>query len=433
MAGDDAAYEALFDRYGVQRVRDMDELATTLILFAELPPIEKGGLVSLHDSGGERQLMIDLCDEADVPLTELNNETVAALETIIDPELPAVNPLDAWSRGGSNAGEQMMHGLSAMMQDPGAAIGAVIHDRAPYGKIYSSYLGYMQHAHAESGKPVALVAARQGTGHDEAVVTSTHAGFPVLDGVPTFLRGVRALFSYRDYLLREDGVVPAVDASVATNWRGCLGGGEASSEAESFQLLADFGMPVANTQTAATEEGVLEAASGFGFPVVLKTSMSGVLHKSDQGGVVLGIESAADLSEAYADMSSKLGADVIIAPMTNDGVEMMLGARLDPQFGPIVLLGFGGVYAETLQDVAFALPPFSVQHARRCIDKLKLRPMLDGLRGKPAADLDAYCEVAARFSSMVQALQDVIGEIDINPIIVHETGCTIVDALVVAN
>jgi len=91
------------------------------------------------------------------------------------------------------------------------------------------------------------------------------------------------------------------------------------------------------------------------------------------------------------------------------------------------------VYAETLQDVAFALPPFSAQHARRCIDKLKLRPMLDGLRGKAAVDLDAYCEVAARFSSMIQALQNVIGEIDINPIIVHETGCTIVDALVVAN
>jgi len=437
MAGDDAAYDALFDRYGVQRVRDMDELATTLILFAELPPIGEGGLVSLHDSGGERQLMIDLCDEANVPLTILNKESVAALETIVDPELPAVNPLDAWSRGGPNAGEQMMQGLSVMLQDPGAAIGAVIHDRAPYGKIYSSYLGYMQHAHAESGKPVALVAARQGTGHDEVVVTSTHAGFPVLDGVPTFLRGVRALFSYRDYLLREEHSVSTVETTVettvVTKWRGRLGDGESCGEVESLQLLADFKLPVVNAQTAATNDGVLAAASGFGYPVALKTSKTGVLHKSERGGVVLGIESPPDLETAYAELSSRLGPDVIVMPMAADGVEMMLGARLDPQFGPIVLLGFGGIYAETLQDVAFALPPFSAPHARRCIDKLKLRPMLNGLRGKPAVDIDAYCETAARFSSMVDALRGDVREIDINPIIVHESACTIVDALVIAN
>lgn len=120
-------------------------------------------------------------------------------------------------------------------------------------------------------------------------------------------------------------------------------------------------------------------------------------------------------------------------PMASEGVEMMLGVRRDPQFGPIVLLGFGGIYAETLRDVAFALPPFSAEHARRCIDRLSLRSMLDGKRGGVAADIDAYCETAARFSSMVDALQDDVSEIDVNPIILHDSGCTIVDALVVAS
>jgi len=433
MAGDDAAYDALFDRYGVQRVRDMDELATTLILFAELPPIGQGGLVSLHDSGGERQLVIDLCDEEDVPLTTLSRETIAALESIVDPELPSVNPLDAWSRGGPKAQEQMANSLAAMMQDPGAAIGAVIHDRAPHGKVYSSYLGYMQHAHAKSGKPVALVAARQGTGCDDAVVTSTHAGFPVLDGVPTFLRGVRALFSYRDFHLCEEGHVPGVDTTVVATWRHDLNAGGAQGEPESLKMLTDFGLPTAKLEFAATEEDVLKAATGIGFPVALKTSASGILHKSDRGGVALNIESPNELKSAYGEMSSSLGAEVVVMPMAAEGVEMMLGARRDTQFGPIVLLGFGGIYAETLKDVAFALPPFSAEHARRCIDRLKLRPMLDGKRGKPAADIDAYCETAARFSSMVDALRDKVREIDVNPIIVHDSGCTIVDALVVAN
>ena len=110
---------------------------------------------------------------------------------------------------------------------------------------------------------------------------------------------------------------------------------------------------------------------------------------------------------------------------------MMLGARTDPQFGPVVLIGFGGVYAETLKDVVFALPPFGTEHARHCVDRLRLRPMLDGQRGQPPADVDAFCDAAARFSVMVDALRDGIREMDINPIIVHETGCTIVDALVV--
>ena len=189
LAGDDATYEALFDRYGVQRVRDMDELATTLIMFAELYPVDGGGLVTLHDSGGERQLMVDLADEVGVPLTTLSDDTASAIATVIDPELPAVNPLDGWSRGGPDAREQMTRALSLLMQDDGAALGAVVMDRGPDGLVYPGYMGYMQRAHRESGKPVALVSARQGTGDDDLAVTSTHAGFPVLDGVLPFLRG----------------------------------------------------------------------------------------------------------------------------------------------------------------------------------------------------------------------------------------------------
>ena len=433
MAGDDAAYDALFDKYGVQRVRDMDELATTLIMFAELPPVGAGGLVSLHDSGGERQLMVDLCDEAGVPLTKLAKETVAAIENVIDPELPAVNPLDAWSRGSADAREQMTQSLSAMLQDPGAAMGLAVLDRAPYGKVYSSYLGYVQRAHAESGKPVALVAARQGTGHDEAVVTSSHAGFPVLDGVPIVLKGVHALFAYRDFLQQGAAEIPTVAKATADNWCRQLKGGGASSELASLQMLADFGLPTARVGSARDEETLLAVAKDLGYPLVLKTATPGILHKSDQGGVVVGIESVDELRSAYHDMAGRLGPEALIAAMADGGVEMILGVRRDPQFGPIVLLGFGGVYAETLEDVAFALPPFSAEHARRCVDRLKLRPLLDGVRGTAVADIAAFCELAAGFSAMVDVLGDVVEEIDVNPVIVHENGCTIVDALVVAN
>jgi acyl-CoA synthetase (NDP forming) len=430
MAGDDATYEALFDRYGVQRARDQDEFTTMLIMFAEMYPIAAGGLVTLHDSGGERQLLVDLADDADVPLTELTEKTIASLEEVLEPELPAVNPLDAWSRGGPDAAKNITRCLTLMMQDPGTAVAGVIHDRAPAGKIYPSYLAYMQRARTDSGKPVALVAARQGTGHDRAAVTSTHAGFPVLDGVSQFLVGVRALFAYRDFQLREPAAPGEADQQIVERWRSRLATGVTLSEAESLALLTDFGVGTTACELANSESDAVAAAVRVAYPVALKTAKEGLLHKSDEGGVVLGIQDEEQLRIAYEGMSHQLGDAVLVSSMAPTGVEMFLGVKHDPQYGPVVLIGSGGVLAETIADVQFALPPFDAAHARRCIDRLKLRPLLDGVRGRPAADIDAFCEAAARFSEMAAGLGDVLAEVDVNPVIVHEDGAVAVDALV---
>ena len=155
------------------------------------------------------------------------------------------------------------------------------------------------------------------------------------------------------------------------------------------------------------------------------------MHKSDAGGVALGIHEDEQLTQRYRVMSRQLGTAVLLAPMAPAGIEMLLGARRDPQFGPVVLLGVGGVLAETIGDVQFALPPFDRAHARRLVDRLKFRPLLDGVRGNPAVDVDAFCDVAARFSEMAHVLGDVLAEADVNPVIVHADGAVAVDALVV--
>ena len=431
MAGDDATYEALFDRFGVQRARDQDELTTMLIMFAEMHPVGSGGLVSLHDSGGERQLLVDLADDAKVPLTKLTESTVEKLQEVIDPELPAVNPLDAWSRGGPDAAEQMTRGLTLMMQDPGAAFGVVVHDRAPFGKIYSSYLSYLQRAHAESGKPVALVSATQGTGSDDAVITSTHAGFPVLDGVSKFLKGASALFAYRDFLLRGQIDFAPPESSALEPWRKRLRSGETLAELDSLRMLSDFGVETTAPRAAADENAVVAAANKCGFPVVLKTAMPGLLHKSEQAGVIVGISDEEQLRQMYGLMRSRLGDEVLVAPVVTAGVEMILGVKRDPQFGPVVMIGFGGVLAETINDMQFALPPFDAAHVRRCVDRMTLRPLLDGVRGARPVDLDRFCELAARFSVLADGLGDVLSEVDVNPVIVNESGAIAVDALVV--
>ena len=431
IAGADATYDALFDRYGVQRVRDMDELASTLILFSQMHPAGPGGLVTLHDSGGERQLMVDLAEEAGVPLTTLNPATVQALEEILDPELPAVNPLDAWSRGGEDAGGIMARSLAIMMQDPGAAIGAVVHDRAPGGVVYTSYLRYMKAAREASGKPVALVAARQGSGFDPQVVEWTHSGFPVLDGVPAFLRGIRALFACRDHFTKTDTRPRLAPGKAVGRWKPVLAATGALDEVSSLAMLEEFGIPVTDFRVVDDFPSLDAAAATIPFPVVLKTAAPGISHKTEQRGVILNIGTGAELRAAYGELSGRLGPLAVVAPMIKEGIEMILGARRDPQFGPVVLIGFGGVHAEVLRDVAFVLPPFEADSARRKVDTLRMRPLLGGTRGRLPYDVAAFCEAAARFSAMVHALRDDLDEIDINPLIVTAGGCIAVDALVV--
>jgi acyl-CoA synthetase (NDP forming) len=415
IAGRDDAYQALFDRYGVQRVVDMDEMATALIMFAQPHEVAAGGLVDMK-----------------VPLADIGSNTVARLEQLLDPGLPPVNPLDAWGAGGPGSDRTMQDCLAALMSDPYAAMGAVVHDRAPLSGIYAEYFDYMRRGHEASGKPVFLVANRQGTGSDPAVVSVTREGFPVLDGLRSFLGGVRCLLNFRDFRARPADDVPAVDATIIEKWKKRLDAGDTLDEYESGRLLSDFGFPMNPARLADSASTAISAAAELGFPLVLKTAEPGILHKTDQDGVRLGIEDEDQLLAAYRDLADRLGGRVMLSPLVDaSGVEMVIGMVRDEQFGPLVMLGFGGINVETIRDVACALPPFGTATARRMLDSLQLRALLDGLRNRPAVDITAYCEAAAQFSIMAASLGDDIDEIDVNPVIVYPDGCLAVDALFV--
>lgn len=431
IAGSDAAYQALFDRYGVQRVNDMDELATALILFAQPHPVGPGGLVAIHDSGGERQLLIDLAEQMGVPLARISKATRDLLAARLDPGLPAVNPLDAWGAGGPGSDQIMADCFSALLADEQAALGAVVHDRAPDGAICPQYLDYIAVAHRATGKPAVLVSNHQGTGSDEQVLASSRDGFPVLDGLATFLKAVSCVFSYRDFCARESEQLPSADPGQVRKWTDRLSTGVTLDEVESLEMLLDFGMPIGAGVIVNNEAELMDAAENGGLALVLKTAEPGINHKTDVGGVYLDLKSGADLLEAYRNMSARLGPRALLCPMIREaGVEMLLGMLRDEQFGPMVVLGFGGVNVEALKDVTCVLPPFGPDTARRLIDNLKLRPLLNAHRGRSAVAVDSFCCLAADFSVMVAALADVLEEIDVNPIIVHRHGCIAVDALV---
>jgi acyl-CoA synthetase (NDP forming) len=323
--------------------------------------------------------------------------------------------------------------FSTLLADPGAAIGAVIHDRVAGGVIHESYIDYLKAAHQATGKPAALVANARGSGSDALAAATTRAGFPVLDGVPQFLRGVKCLLDHRDRQARGVGAAPAPPAAALSNWRARLGDGARLDEHDALKMLRDMNLPANPSRLVESESAASQAARELGYPVVLKTAARGADHKTELDGVRLDLADETALLRAYRDVERRLGPRMLVAPMIRArGVEMLLGMVNDAQFGPVVVLGAGGIHVEALRDVLHALPPFDAAHARRLVAKLKCAPLLTSRRHARPLAIDSFCEAAARFSAVVAALGDRLEEVDLNPVIVHPEGCVIVDALVLA-
>ena len=431
LAGNDAGYDAVFARYGAQRVADMDELATTLIMFAQPHAVGDGGLVTVHDSGGERQLLVDLADTLRVPLAGISEQTRAKLRPLLDPGLSAINPLDVWNIGGADFDARVSACFAAMLQDEDAALGAVVHDRGPGGQVYPEYLDYLQRGHAASGKPVFLVSNRQGAGADASVVTATRAGFPVLDGVSPFLTGAARLLAYRDFCAAPPSKAPTLPDTIRDKWRARLAGKAALSELEANRFLQDCGLPMVELFPVDDAPALAALAPTLSYPVALKTAQPGLRHKTDVDGVKLAIQNPTELLRAYRDMAARLGAAALVAPMLDSpGVEMILGITRDEQFGSLVVMGIGGIHAALLNDVVTLLPPFDAATAQRRLDRLKMRKLLDGVRGAPPLDVLACCEAAARLSAIAVEFGALIREVDINPLMALEQGCRGLDALV---
>ena len=432
IAGDDDTYDALFDLYGVQRVRDTEELVASLILFSEFGVLGDGHLVALHDSGGERQLLVDLAHENNVPLTELHSSSVKDLEKIIDPELPAINPLDVWSRGGPNSSTQYSESARILLADPGAAIEALILNRAPYGKIYPSYIELMKKTREKTGKPIILVSSHQGSGYDPEVTVQTHEGYPILDGVSPTLVAIKNLFNYRDFFGRnKDQLSCAVPANI-NDHIDTLKNNPIVGEYDALKLLADFGILVAKNKYVDNQEDTIKAALEIGYPVVLKTAKKNINHKTENNGVILNIKNESLLVKAYRDLKERIGSEVIVAEMIEGGQEMFLGVRRDPQFGPVILMGLGGIYAELFDETVFAIPPFNHSYVEERMNHLKSKKVLGGFRGK-VLDVQSFYECASRFSFLIKHMENEIKEFDVNPLILTGDGCIAVDALVVSN
>ncbi|HLH66457.1 MAG TPA: acetate--CoA ligase family protein [Solirubrobacteraceae bacterium] len=427
VAGDDGAYEAFFEAHGIHRVRDLPELADTLELFAAPRRAVRGGLGAVTDSGGERSLLVDLAPGVELP--EPSAPTKAALKAILDPGLAPVNPVDAWGTG-ADATQVFVQSLRCLHDDD--AIGAVALVVDLTGRSFERYVKVAIEVAGITTKPFAVLVPYPGGMNLDAATEIRGRGVPVLEGMASGLAAVAHLFAHRDFQDRPP-LQPRAPTNRArrTRWRKRLATQAAPGEATALELLSDWGIPVAATITAGSEDDALAAAHEIGWPVALKTAQPGGAHKADVHGVFLGLGEPAQLRAAYRSCASRLGPAVNVQAMAPSGVELALGIVHDQDFGPLLVIAAGGTLVELIGDRRLALAPVDRQAALRLIDRLKIRPLLDGYRGEPAADIDALARAIASLSELAEDLSGSIEALDVNPLIVTPSGCLAVDARVV--
>lgn len=431
LAGNDGAYEALFREYGVIRVNTEDEMAAMAVLLQDGLRAAPGAFASMHDSGGEREMITDLAHDHGVPYAPLEPHTIERLRAHLDPGLTPENPLDAWGVA-RNQKKNFPVCVQALADDPNVGLTChFINMRDDYYIIQNSVDA--ARAAGQSGKPVFVASNYSGVRHLKSSRELIDAGVPAIDGTEEALRGVLHLFAYRDFQARvRADIAPAPDAAVA-RWRTRLAQGGPLAEAEALDLLDDFGINSLRRVSVTTRNAAIAAAQDLGFPVVLKTEAPGIHHKSDVDGVHLGLRSADEVANIYDDLSARLGPQVLVSPMAASGVEIALGALIDPQFGACVMISTGGTLIEVLDDKVFVRAPVAADEAVRLIANLKIKKLLDGVRGAAPADMAALGQAVERFSVMVAALSDLLSEADVNPLIAAPGGTVAVDALIIPN
>jgi acetyl-CoA synthetase (ADP-forming) len=423
LAGAWEVFEAVCREEGAVLARDPDDMVRAAHFLTRHRAPRRGGAVILSSSGGGCGIASDRVSELGVPLAVLTPESRARLgELLLPPQ--ADNPVDLGGRRPPEEIEIAGDVARVLFEDPGAAYGLVILTSMPF---FARRTRLIAEAALATDKPV-MIALTPGAAAEAPRTALRELGHFYFDRTEDALR-VLALVAGYDAL--QASAIPAAVRPAGLPQARPLALPEGPlTEGEVKRLLAGYGVPVAAERLAATPEAVGAAAAALGFPVVLKAVSRRIVHKSDVGAVRLGLATPDDVTAAARQMLDALRAAGLdggldgfsVQPMIRGEIEVIVGARRDPHFGAVVMVGLGGIAVEILDDVALAPAPVSPERARALIATLRGAPLLTGARGRPPVDVAAIADVVARVSWLAADLGPRLGDLEINPLIVRRSG-----------
>jgi len=430
MAGDDAVYSALFKQYGVARAYTVEEFFNLGYAFSvadALPSNRDIGLLTM--SGGVGALMADDAQIAGLTMSPLPE---AARQSILRrvPFAGVNNPVDITGQATSEM--DLLSYTARLMLDEGrygslvVFVGAVAASPALWPHV-REFVCDIRSAYPDTPLVLSCTIAPANKQDLESL------GCLVFSDPSTAIHMVRALCS------RRDGRPPrGLPGRTGT---GTVAFPERLGEAASFALLEAAGIPTVCATVCANPREAVAAARRSGYPVVMKIASADIAHKSDVGGVRLAIADDASVESAFSEIMATVAANaptaaldgVLVAPMVKGGVECILGAHIDPVFGPVVMFGLGGVFVEVLKDVSFRLAPIDEDEARSMVAEIRGAPLLAGARGAEPSDIQALCRAIAALSEFAAANREGLSSIDVNPLAVlpEGSGCIALDAVIV--
>ena len=432
IVGDHEVFLAVCRRYGAIVCRDIDELIVSALLFSLGYRVRSGAVASLLDSGGMREQMIDLAEEYGVNFAEVSAQTISTMQQHLEYGLHADNPLDGMGALGRNTEQTYLECGKALLDDPATGLLTYEFEFRDEFSHYPVMFDVIEQLNAYSSKPLIVINSCTYTTLSETAADLCHKGIAVINGIDVAMRAIKNLVRYNS--ATKTKTAPPLDAMQSDSVERCRSAllrMTDNDEFTSLALLSELGLPVTANALAIDLDSAIQAANRIGYPVALKTAAQGMHHKSDSGGVKLSIQDDNALKIAYEDLNQRLGRRVLVMDMAREGVELALGMKNDPQYGPIIMIAAGGVLVELLDDHTSELAPLNTSCATDMLNRLKFFKLLGGVRGRPACDTQTLIKMIVRFSQVTFELGDSIAEIDLNPVIVHQAGCTIVDALIV--
>lgn len=440
LTGADAVVDAALRQFGVIRVDGLDELQDTAALLARARPPRADGVVVYSISGGTGAHVADLATEAGLSLPVLSEAKQAELHQWIPEYLNVANPVD---NGGHPVGDERGRKIiDAILDDPGVGV-LICPVTGPFPPLSDRLVRDLVDAAEQTDKLVCVVwGSPVGTepAYREVLLGSSRVA--TFRTVGNCLTAVRAHLAHHRFTAAYRSPFDEAPRTPSPSYRkaqALMQPGRQLSEHAAKQLLRAYGIRVPREQLVTSAAAAVRAAGLVGYPVVMKASGARIAHKTELGLVKIGLTSASQVRDAYRELTDiaryeDVALDgVLVCQMVEQGVEMVVGVAHDDLFGPTVTVGLGGVLVEVLRDTAVGVPPFGEEQARDMLAGLRGRALLDGVRGRPAADLDALVEVVLRVQRMALELGDQLAELDINPLMVlpQGQGAVALDALAV--